>query len=142
MNIETLLEQLGSRDHFVVCRALKELAKLERPSEKVLKQVVSILASGVDAVEKNALKTLAAFGDRSLPIHGALLKQLCRRVEDGKGCTYDCCGFAAYYAPVELYIETLLSMTCLEGVIAELQLQVTEINADTFGEVRYLLEQF
>ena len=85
-NAEITLAQLSDSDHFVVCRALKQLAAVNQPNEEVLNKVFSLLASGVEAVEKNALKTLAAFGNYSLPVYGQLVSQLCKRIEDGKGC--------------------------------------------------------
>ncbi|MEZ4425761.1 MAG: hypothetical protein R3E98_20370 [Gemmatimonadota bacterium] len=142
MDVEKLLEQLADTDHFVVCRALKTLRALSAPSAEVVDRVLALLASPVIAVEQNALDTLASFRHRALHVHSRIVGQLARRIGDGRGCDYSCCGYAAYYAPVERYIATLLAIADRERIEWALTADVEYLEKESIHEIRFLVAEF
>lgn len=142
MDVEKLLEQLADTDHFVVCRALKTLGARPAPSAEVVERVFALLASPVIAVERNALETLAAFKHQALHVHSRIVGQLARRIGDGRGCDYRCCGYAAYYAPVERYIATLLAIADRERIEWALSTDVGLLDEASIDEIRLLVAEF
>jgi hypothetical protein len=136
---ELWLERMAHRDHLVVCRALRDVAEWNAPSCEVLERVLALTASPVAAVEKSALRTLSRFGCLAEQIQGGLLGQFARRLQDGGGCDFSCCGYAAYYAPVEHYVEALLAIAGAEGMETALDRNVEGLEAASVDEIRFLI---
>lgn len=138
-SLEEVVRQLSDSDHFVVCRALKDLGGRSDPSPEILDRVVELLASPLIAVEKNALKTLVRFGSKAKLRLLQVLSHFVRRIGDGKGCDYSCCGFGAYYAPVELYVEAILAIVGPDHLEAVLSANTQEWDEESVEEIRFLL---
>ena len=134
-----LLLQLADESHLVVCSALKTLAGSDDPGAAVVDSVFELLASPVIAVERTALDTLARFGGRARHLHGRLLARLHGRMQDGKGCDYSCCGYAAYHAPVERYLATLLAIAGRDRVEAALTANAWGLDPASIDEMRFLV---
>ncbi len=139
---ERWLERMAHRDHLVVCRALREVADSNAPSSEVLERVLALAASPVAAVETRALRTLTQFGARAERVQGELLRQFARRLQDGGGCHYSCCGYAAYYAPVERYVEALLVIAGPDGMEAALDRNDEGLEAASVDEIRFLIREW
>lgn len=110
---EKLRLQLDSSDHLVVCAALKALREAGPLSTQTVQRVVSLAAPGIQAVEINALDTLAQIGPSAAMYAPQLLKTLARQIDQG-GCTFDCCGYGAFYVPVLSYIRAILALEKIE----------------------------
>jgi hypothetical protein len=136
------LERMAHRDHMVVCRALREVADSNAPSSEVLERVLALVASPVAAVETRALRTLTQFGCHAERVQGDLLRQFARRLQDGGGCGYSCCGYASYYAPVEGYVEALLAIAGPDGIEAALDRNDEGLEAASVDEIRFLIREW
>lgn len=136
---ERWLERFAHRDHLVVCRALREVADEDAVSSEVVDRVLALAAAPVPAVETSALRTLARFGRRAERVQGGLLRQFARRLQDGGGCDFSCCGYAAYYAPVERYVEALLAVAGPDGIEAALDGNDEGLEAASVEEIRFLI---
>lgn len=136
------LERMAHPDHLVVCRALREVTEWNAPSYEVLDRVLALAASPVVAVEKSALRALAQFGWRAERIQGGLLLQFARRLQDGGGCDFSCCGYAAYYAPVEHYVEALLAILGPEGMETMLDRNAEGLETAPIEEIRFLIKSW
>ena len=139
---QQLLIQLKNENHLVVCQALKELASNPTPSDAIIESVFQLLDSTIIAVEKRALKTLTQFKEQALPIHLKLLSQFSRRLQAGGGCDYSCCGYQAYYAPVELYIETLLAVAGRKRIETALAENLANLEEKTSQEIGFLISEY
>ncbi len=131
--------RFAPHDHLAVCRALRDVAEVDAPSPEVVDRVVALAAAEVPAVETSALRTLARWGSRAERVQGGLLRQFARRLQDGGGCDFSCCGYAAYYAPVERYVEALLAVAGSDGLEAALDRNDEGLEATSIEEIRLLI---
>lgn len=91
-----------------MCSALKALALRENLTRATLEKVVSLLARR-HRQERNALEALDQLGPQASEFSSRLLQTLAAQL-DRAGCTFDCCGYAAFYAPVWDYIQAILAV--------------------------------
>lgn len=98
-----------STDHFKVCRALKEIAKLPQAEPETIVKVVECLTCGIMAVEKNAICSLRAHTSLCMVVLPTLISITDRRVEDA-GCHFSCCGFSAFHGPIKQYTNLILTI--------------------------------
>ena len=110
MNQNNLIEselvlELASKNHFVVCKALKILFALPEISDETILRMANLVSSGVIAIERVVLEGLSKLGKRAFICLPVIVVALANNFERHACNREDCsaCGFSYCYFAVHLY---------------------------------------